>query len=303
LKNGHFIVVDGGYNDNAYEGKAQGTEKLISYLELLTVDNKKPIVDAWIITHAHPDHAGSLVGIGQSADEYVDRIYVNGIYYNEASTDVIALDGTGGGKAWEYNKLLKESAKVLKTSATTSNTVVHPEVYRPQTGQKYYFFGDVVLDIVLTHEQIQDEIIKTYTGVDTTNSVETAFNETSTWCMFNITESGKTYKVLDGADGGTIGMTFMSNAYSTDYLAINVFHALHHGQNVLQKFHRVNGMSDTAAACGVSDYVLITQSDGLAAGDFTVMKESEWKDKIRYYGAGDLVLTFGASEITENNLQ
>jgi hypothetical protein len=65
---------------------------------------------------------------------------------------------------------------------------------------------------VLTHEQIQDEIIKTYTGVDTTNSVETAFNETSTWCMFNITESGKTYKVLDGADGGTIGMTFMSNA-------------------------------------------------------------------------------------------
>ena len=55
LKNGHFIVNDGGTDvDLIY---------LIEYLESLVPEGEKPIIDCWVISHAHWDHCGVFLDL------------------------------------------------------------------------------------------------------------------------------------------------------------------------------------------------------------------------------------------------
>ena len=60
LKNGHFIVEDGGTEPDA--------PYLIDYLESLTPEGQKPVVEAWFMTHAHTDHYGALKKIMLTPD-------------------------------------------------------------------------------------------------------------------------------------------------------------------------------------------------------------------------------------------
>jgi beta-lactamase superfamily II metal-dependent hydrolase len=54
----HFIVVDGGFSEDA--------TKIIDILESHT-SSSLPTVDLWIITHSHIDHYGALLEISQNA--------------------------------------------------------------------------------------------------------------------------------------------------------------------------------------------------------------------------------------------
>jgi L-ascorbate metabolism protein UlaG (beta-lactamase superfamily) len=53
LKNGHFLISDG--------GMATDLPYLLDYLDSLVPEGEKPIVDGWIISHAHGDHFHSSV--------------------------------------------------------------------------------------------------------------------------------------------------------------------------------------------------------------------------------------------------
>ena len=55
LKNGHFIINDG--------GMAEDLPYLLDYLDSLVKPGEKPVVDAWIISHAHKDHMGVFIGV------------------------------------------------------------------------------------------------------------------------------------------------------------------------------------------------------------------------------------------------
>ena len=79
LKNGHFIISDGGL----------GCELpyLLDFLESLTPIEERPIIEAWIITHGHPDHYGALTELREHSD-WAERIVVEGIYYNAPSQEV-----------------------------------------------------------------------------------------------------------------------------------------------------------------------------------------------------------------------
>lgn len=62
-RNGNLIVIDGGYESNA-----ETVRRLISH-----AGNH---VDAWIVTHPHPDHAGAFCEIySNSEDITIDRVY------------------------------------------------------------------------------------------------------------------------------------------------------------------------------------------------------------------------------------
>lgn len=198
LKNGHFVVTDGGTD---YD-----TPYLIDYLESLTPDGGKPIIEAWIISHPHYDHMGVLRNIG----DYVDRILVEGVYYCELSKTTMAME-TG---VSTENTYVKAAANALRTTDGKSS-----KIYRMQTGQRYYF-NDITMDVLFTQEQL---LAADY---------DDGINETSTWCMFTI--DGET--ILNGADAGAGGMKAIMSMYSQEYLTIDMFVALHHGHNSRSDF-------------------------------------------------------------------
>jgi Cft2 family RNA processing exonuclease len=53
---------------------------LLDYLEALTPDGEKPIIDAWFLSHSHDDHVGAILEIAQN-EVYRERIRVEGIYF------------------------------------------------------------------------------------------------------------------------------------------------------------------------------------------------------------------------------
>lgn len=203
LKNGHFIVSDGGFHTE--------TGYLIDYLEGLVSEGEKPVIEAWFVSHAHIDHYGVFRPFLENS-EYGNRIYVEGIYYNEPCNSVIALDLT----VRDDITFIHRVTKCMRTTKGNS-----PEIYRPQTGQRYYF-NDITVDIVMAQEQLPFE---QYSG---------DFNDSSTWCMFTI----EGQKCLLGGDGDKGGTQFIMKAYDQGYLDFDVFSVLHHGHGTRDDFTR-----------------------------------------------------------------
>ena len=73
LKNGHFVIHDG--------GKGIDAPYLLDYLEELAPKGEKPIVEGWFISHAHDDHYGAMLWIAEH-EEALKRICVEGIYFH-----------------------------------------------------------------------------------------------------------------------------------------------------------------------------------------------------------------------------
>ena len=194
LKNGHYIISDGGYrNDLAY---------LLDYLEEHAPDGEKPVVDAWIISHAHGDHSGALMTLVEMHPEWMERICVEGIYVSEPNDEV--LQKCGGHTP---HAIVKMAACWMKA-----------DYIRPQTGQRYYF-DDITMDILYSQEQITDE---SYTNL----------NEASTVCLFTI----EGQKCLFSGDVHESGMEFLIANYPKEFFELDFFTLNHHGFNTSQKF-------------------------------------------------------------------
>ena len=201
LKNSHFIVVDGATNHEL--------GYLLDYLESLVEPGEKPVIEAWCNTHLHLDHFYLLKQFLDHPD-WVDRVFVEGFYFSEPSDRVKDVD------PGVYAEIEKEHMAIntLKTTAGTT-----PEIYRPQTGQRYYFC-DITMDIMLSQEQMP---LSSYTG---------GFNDSSTWYLF--TMEGQTF--LEGGDGHQACMNFMMAAYKPADLQVDFFSVLHHGANTWDVF-------------------------------------------------------------------
>lgn len=205
LKNGHFIVEDGGNEVDA--------PYLLDYLESLTPGDEKPVIEAWFITHAHGDHCGALkkIMVDQAA---VDRLIVNGFYFVDPSRTVqekVFNDMTLNSMIWFC----------MNASTTFKGEDGKPcQLYRPTLGEKYYF-GDIEIDISLTMDQIMD--VAYY---------EADFNDTSTWLMHYI--DGQTF--LHAGDAAETTTQMAMDFYDKEYFDIDIFSVLHHGINVYDFF-------------------------------------------------------------------
>ena len=194
LKNGHYIISDGGYrNDLAY---------LLDYLEEHAPEGEKPVVEAWIISHAHGDHSGALMTLVEMHPEWMERIVVEGVYASEPNDEVLKKCG-----GHTPHAIVKMAANWMKA-----------EYYRPQTGQRYYF-NDITMDILYSQEQVEEE---NYTNL----------NEASTVCLFTI--EGQT--CLLSGDVHETGMEFLIANYPKEFFELDFFTLNHHGFNTSQEF-------------------------------------------------------------------
>lgn len=200
LKNGHFVISDGGtWNETPY---------LLDFLESLVPEGKKPIIEAWIITHGHGDHYGVLVGFMDHRD-WMDRVYVEGLYYSEPSekvADACNSEIPDSRIRWVANRLKAKNGENCK-------------LYRPQIGQRYYFC-DITMDILFTQELVPYE------------DFQGDINNASTVCMFTV--DGQ--KLLFSGDIHEEGFLDMMEIYSQDYFNLDIFTLNHHGFNTCNAF-------------------------------------------------------------------
>ena len=199
LKNGHFVVQDGGTQYDA--------PYLVDYLESLTPGDEKPIVEAWFISHPHVDHYGALNEIAQSTLK--NRLYVNGVYYHAPKDEMLVSESV----------LISTTCQALYSQLKTEDGKVAGD-YRPQLGQRYYFC-DIVIDVSMTPEQLNSEGYST-AGPDV--------NDTSVWLMHHI----EGQKFLTGGDASHGNLKAMMHLFDQSYFEVDVFAVLHHGINVYQ---------------------------------------------------------------------
>lgn len=246
LKNGHFLIQDG--------GMPRETLYLLDYLEELT-GGKKPIIDAWFITHPHRDHTGVLLNMAFE-EGHAERLIVEGIYFNEPSGPVADFDCGSRGDI----QVIHEVSQILKTSAGENTPI-----YRPRTGERYYF-NDVIAEIIFAQEQLPKEA---YSG---------DVNDSSTWLMLVI----EGQKVLLGGDGDTGGMDKIMRIYPGDYLDSDVFSSLHHCHNTTDKFTDYFRKTTVLVTCKTEPQMHPEQNGHLRES------AEEWF----LYGEGTRVLTF-----------
>lgn len=204
LKNGHFVVHDGGQTIDA--------PYLLDYLEALTPGAEKPVIEAWFISHAHSDHVGAMTEIAKDAKE-TSRIYVEGIYYTEPSAQALSLLSMGDGTQTNWTTKRINAAFKTESGETTP-------MYRMMLGQRYYFC-DLMIDVALTIEQFP---IESYYSTD--------FNDTSTWLLHHI----EGQRFLVAGDTHHTGMRIAMQMYEQSWFDFDVFAVFHHGINVHEYF-------------------------------------------------------------------
>lgn len=198
MKNGHFLLVDGGMEKDA--------RYLLDYLETLVPSGEKAIIEGWFITHGHSDHIGPFTAFVNN-QKYAERVCVEGIYFTEPSKAVCNAFST-------QVQNVKYATMALKNSAGEAT-----KLYRPQTGQRYYF-NDITIDILHTQEQLLLEDYENY------------FNDSSSWYMFTI--DGQ--KFLDAGDASEGGINVVKRTYNQEYFNLDLLSVFHHGQNVYNSY-------------------------------------------------------------------
>jgi len=200
LKNGHFILDDGGMRADALY--------LLDYLEQLVSGGEKPVVDAWFLSHGHIDHVGVLLDFG-SHPEYAERIIVEGVYFCEPDEEVC--------ERWNMTEVIQK-VKLGIQNCKTSRSEQTP-IYRPQTGQRYYF-QEVTVDVLHTQEQLPLE------------AYENGFNESSTWLLYTI----EGQRFLHGGDAGKGAVVAVIDNYGPECLDFDIMATFHHGQNIFNTY-------------------------------------------------------------------
>ena len=203
LKNGHFVVHDGGQDMDA--------PYLLDYLEALTPGEEKPLIEAWFVSHAHSDHNGALRKIANDQTSS-NRIYVDGIYFVQPNISVY-LNGMDD---QSMSAAFTEKINVMFKNKDGETA----KIYRPQFGQRYWFC-DVAIDVSLTMEQFP---VESWFYAD--------FNDTSTWLMHHI--DGQRF--LIAGDAHHAGMRVAMNMFEKEYFDLDVFAVFHHGINVWNYF-------------------------------------------------------------------
>lgn len=258
LKNGHFIVNDG--------GTSAELKYLLDDMQALVPEGEKPVVDAWFISHCHVDHVGVFRTFMDEQDLF-DRVYVENVYFNEMSNEAADFHN-------KYDKV-KEGLGYVRgvPNLMKSTKGKAPQIYQPSMGDRFYF-SDITIDVVFSQDMLTyDEWLN--------------INATSLWLMYSI--DGQ--KVLFPADGIWPAQQFVMKTYDSSYLNLDVWFTPHHGQDIFDQFtdyaERIGTVLHTDTHTN-SDYK--TDRDGVKVAQSIHLHEVS--DEAYSFGQGTVVLQF-----------
>ena len=201
LRNGHFLVIDGGMPANA--------DNVLKYLKEMAPEGEKPVIEGWFLTHFHLDHYGVMEKFADREDMY-SQIIIDGIYYNQPNAEHTEKTNSNIG-GFTGVRLL-----ALKSKDQNGETT---KIYRTVMGQQYYFC-DIVMDMINSTE-----------FVPFANS-DGDFNETDTVYVLNV--DGQ--KVLINGDSEMGCMYNMMNSFRPEYMTWDIYQLTHHGYSSLREF-------------------------------------------------------------------
>jgi hypothetical protein len=252
LKNGNYILNDG--------GRIQDLPYLFDYLEEHSPEGRKPIVEAWFISHAHPDHVGCLKAALEEP-RYRERVYVEGFYFNEPS----AL----------FCEQTKETAGVAEFKKAcglfrTTEGLLSP-ICCPQMGQRYYF-DDITVDVIFTQD-----------ACPLADMEYAEFNDTSTWLLYTI----ENQRFLIPGDADVITIDKVMKSYDKTFFDLDILAAFHHGINVYPEAARYFSCKTLLYPFGTTKHELWRPN--VKVGNALLQEQA-----VEYmsYGAGTKVLTF-----------
>ena len=195
LSDGRFIVIDGGRDFKP------DADELFRCLKEGSPD-EKPIIAAWIFTHAHSDHFHCIMPF---YDTYGKDVVIERFMYNFPERDDTA----------HYPKLTAKDSRFVDSSPYTNIALMEErvaksgaKVYMPHTGQKY-IIGDAVLEIL--------------SSIDDTIHLSNDLNPTS--LMIRMELGGQV--ILWSADA-SYSHGFIPERYGS-YLKADILQIPHHG--------------------------------------------------------------------------
>jgi len=219
------------------------------------------VVEAWFITHSHFDHIG-IFRTFMEEREYIDRVNVEGVYFTEVSEETwkICRDYDNPQSSEGYARTVP---KLLKSTSGDA-----PKVYRCRTGERY-FFNDITIDVVYSHDLRPASKWNTFNGA-------------STWLMYTV----EGQKVLFTADGEWDNMQTIMSIYDSEYFDLTIYQTPHHGASIWDEFTDYLGTIRTvvvpstsvkAVGAGVnhlqSDYLRSIAKETYSYGDGAVVFE------------------------------
>ena len=258
LKNGHFIIEDGGTTQDAVY--------LLEYLESLTPEGEKPVVEAWFITHPHSDHLGAMRKIA-TTPEYLNRITVEGFYYYDLSNTMLNFLKLQSGTTEQRDIMLYYRA--FKTMAGTQTPL-----YRTQFGQRYYFC-DITIDVSFTIEQCTRDVLENYD-----------LNDSSTWLLHTI----EGQRFLCPGDTNYSAQNTAMYLLDKSYFDLELFATPHHAINMYRDFLEildVDTLIYTSFLAG-SIWQDGTWRQAQTENDYVKQNVKEYY----HYGDGTIVMTF-----------
>ena len=202
LTDGRFIIIDGGFSNNATDANLiikQLKEQSKDYLK----SGEKITVAAWIVTHAHGDHSGMLVtqyGLFKNVIK-LERLLGN-IMSDAERNKAIDLDPENRWSAGEGG----QSNKLDSTAKALGGTYQQIHV-----GQVFYY-ADVKLDVLYTVESYAPKICN-------------AFNTSSNTIKFTF-DTGDTFLMTGDTTGN--GMQIAAKMFG-DYMQCDILQVAHHG--------------------------------------------------------------------------
>ena len=231
LSSGNAIVIDGGFNNEACANNLYNTLEKME----IAKSGSKYVIEAWIITHGHGDHAGTFKKFSS-------------LYSTKAKVQNILLSYPPN------DKLVVSGGKSFSTENFSSASLI-----TPHAGLKYHF-GNATISMFYTPDMLY-----------TADSQLDYFNDTS--LVFKI--EGGDASVMFMADAGEVVSTELLASYEESALKSDIFQLSHHGlYTSANSTHRWTNQKKVYTAID-ADYVFLPMQERLEGnsrnGRYTVL--------------------------------
>ena len=268
LKNGHFILNDGGINLEL--------KYLLDDLERLAPEGEKPVVEAWFISHPHTDHMGIFQAFLEN-QELLDRIYVENVYFDDYGKEALEFFRSFDSDASLIN-YVRSLPKMMKSSDGSA-----PKTYEVSAGDRFYF-NDLSIEVPYSSEMLPyDEWL--------------SFNGASLWLMYRI----EGQKALLSFDGTWPTQKFLMKAFDRSYFDLDLYSTPHHGYDVFNEFS--NYLTRVGTLLYTNYHTMLGDDTGYSVQSDNLRVLNEIAEETYTFGNGTVVLEFpytvGSAETLE----